>query len=122
MVLQSVLNIGYVLLDKGLVPDLIIRLVIRALLHQRLREIDRGSFEANHTFKMQWIEQVRARERIAEVPEKANEQLYQVKLVRGRTTSRLTRSLGSYQVYSVNAGPVCKIFTVSLPDWPRNSR
>lgn len=48
------------------------------LLRQRLREIDAGSFEANHTAKMKWIEDVRTRPSIAEVPEKANEQHYEV--------------------------------------------
>ncbi|KAG6895445.1 hypothetical protein C0992_001181 [Termitomyces sp. T32_za158] len=78
MVLQSVLHAGYYLLDRGLVPDFIIRRVIRALLRERLREIDQGSFEANHAAKMHWIEQVRARDKIADVPEKANEQHYEV--------------------------------------------
>lgn len=59
-------------------PDFILRRVIRALLRQRLREIDNGSFEANHAAKMAWIEDVRARKTIAEVPQKANEQHYEV--------------------------------------------
>jgi hypothetical protein len=65
-------------LYQGLVPDFVLRRVIRALLRQRLREIDSGSLEANHTAKMKWIEEVRARTTIAEVPEKANEQHYEV--------------------------------------------
>lgn len=94
MVLQSVIHAGYYLLDRvsaakllypfstqctqGLVPDFVVRRVIRALLRERLREIDQGSFEANHAAKMDWIEQVRARDKIADVPEKANEQHYEV--------------------------------------------
>ncbi len=64
--------------EQGLVPDFVLRRAIRALLRQRLREIDLGSFEANHAAKMKWIEEVRARTTIADVPEKANEQHYEV--------------------------------------------
>ncbi|KAG6911156.1 hypothetical protein DXG01_003896 [Tephrocybe rancida] len=94
MIPQSFLQIGYDLLDKGLVPDFIVRRVIRALLRQRLREVDHGSFEANHAAKMQWIEQVRARQRIADVPEKANEQHYEV------STKFILSTLGPYAKYS----------------------
>ena len=66
-------------MDQGLVPDFILRRAIRLLLRQRLREIDAGSFEANHAAKMKWIEEVRARTTIADVPEKANEQHYEVR-------------------------------------------
>ena len=64
---------------QGRVPDFILRPVIRALCRQRLREIDHGSFEENFTAKMKWIEGVRARTAIADVPEKANEQHYEVR-------------------------------------------
>lgn len=63
---------------QGLVPDFILRRAIRALLRQRLREIDQGSFEANFAAKMKWIEGVRARNTIADETEKANEQHYEV--------------------------------------------
>jgi len=43
---------------------------------------------------MRWIEQVRARERIAEVPEKANEQHYEV------PTKFILSTLGPYSKYS----------------------
>ena len=71
-------------------PDFLIRIAIRLLLRQRLREIDHGSFEANHAAKMRWmfeanhaakmrwIEEVRARDKIADLTEKANEQHYEV--------------------------------------------
>jgi hypothetical protein len=65
---------------QGLVPDFILRPVIRMLCRQRLREINHGSFEANHAAKMKWIEDVRTRETIADTPEKANEQHYEVSL------------------------------------------
>ena len=64
---------------KGLVPDFILRRIVRSLCRQRLREIDRGSMEANQETKMQWIEELRGRELIAEAVDKANEQHYEVR-------------------------------------------
>ncbi|EJF65457.1 S-adenosyl-L-methionine-dependent methyltransferase [Dichomitus squalens] len=75
---DNILEVAYRLLDKGLVPDFVLRPAIRALCRQRLREIDHGSFEANYAAKMQWIESVRARSKIADLTEKANEQHYEV--------------------------------------------
>lgn len=97
LLLDDLLRLGYVLLDKvsctrhlgglrssqlrqGLLPDFLIRLAIRFLLRQRLRDIDHGSFEANHAAKMRWIEAVRAREKIADMTKKANEQHYEVRI------------------------------------------
>ncbi|KAJ7049972.1 S-adenosyl-L-methionine-dependent methyltransferase [Mycena amicta] len=94
MVSESLLQIGYRWLDRGLVPDFIIRRVIRALLRQRLREIDHGSFEANYAAKMKWIEDVRSRANIAELTEKANEQHYEV------PTKFIISTLGPYAKYS----------------------
>ncbi|KAK7473175.1 hypothetical protein VKT23_001274 [Stygiomarasmius scandens] len=91
---DSVLEVGYNLLDRGFVPDFILRRAIRALLRQRLREIDLGSFEANHAAKMKWIEGVRARTSIADVPEKANEQHYEV------STKFILSTLGPCAKYS----------------------
>ena len=53
---------------------------VRALCKVRLRDIDHGSREKNHEAKLQWIEGVKARGDIADVPEKANEQHYEVGL------------------------------------------
>ena len=78
MLLDSVLQVGYNLIDNGLIPDFVLRPVIRALCRQRLREINRGSFSANHAAKMKWIEEIRARDSIADLTEKANEQHYEV--------------------------------------------
>ncbi len=64
--------------DKGLIPDFVLRRAIRLLLRERLREIDHGSFETNHSAKMKWIDEVKARAVIADVPQKANEQHYEV--------------------------------------------
>lgn len=91
--METALGVGYNLLDRvscfcsvqflsdvaqGLVPDCALRVAIRALCRQRLREIDHGTLAANHEAKMKWIEEVRRRESIAEQTEKANEQHYEV--------------------------------------------
>ncbi|TFK25221.1 S-adenosyl-L-methionine-dependent methyltransferase [Coprinopsis marcescibilis] len=68
----------YRLLDKGVLPDFLVRIGIRSLLRERLREIDHGTFEQNHEAKMKWIAGTRTRQTIADVPEKANEQHYEV--------------------------------------------
>ncbi|KAJ8092779.1 hypothetical protein PM082_023607 [Marasmius tenuissimus] len=91
---DNVLEVGYNLLDSGLIPDFVLRRVIRALLRQRLREIEHGSLEANHAAKMEWVAGVKARSSIADVPEKANEQHYEV------STDFILSTLGPYAKYS----------------------
>jgi len=76
--IDSITNLAYKLLDEGLIPDFVLRRVVRMLCQQRLREIDRGSMEANQESKMQWIEDLQRREHIAEAVDKANEQHYEV--------------------------------------------
>ncbi|KAI0085058.1 S-adenosyl-L-methionine-dependent methyltransferase [Irpex rosettiformis] len=88
------LRLGYTLLDKGVIPDFILRPAIRQLCRQRIKDIDNGDFEANHAAKMQWIEQVKARAKIADVPHKANEQHYEV------STKFMLSCLGKYAKYS----------------------
>ncbi|KAH9474585.1 (S)-coclaurine N-methyltransferase [Psilocybe cubensis] len=97
--MDSVLQVGYNLLDRGLVPDLALRIAIRLLLRQRLREINTGSLEANHTEKMKFIEGLRNHYTIADVPEKANEQLYEV------STEFMLSTLGPYGKYSAGLYP-----------------
>ncbi|KXN90944.1 (S)-coclaurine N-methyltransferase [Leucoagaricus sp. SymC.cos] len=92
--MNSILHLAYILLDKGLVPDFILRRAIRLLLRERLREIDHGSFEANHAAKMNWIDEVKARSAIADVPAKANEQHYEV------STNFMLSTLGPRAKYS----------------------
>ncbi|KAH7099556.1 S-adenosyl-L-methionine-dependent methyltransferase [Auriculariales sp. MPI-PUGE-AT-0066] len=72
------LEYGYSLLDRGLVPDFVLRLTIRTLLRQRLGEIEHGSAAANHEAKMKFIEGVKAMDTIAIETKKANEQHYEV--------------------------------------------
>ncbi|KAG8702962.1 hypothetical protein FRC08_003140 [Ceratobasidium sp. 394] len=76
--MDSLTQFGYRLLDKGAIPDFILRRVVRALSEQRLREITYGSLEANHEAKMRWIEKVRVRTVIADETKKANDQHYEV--------------------------------------------
>ncbi|KAJ3795371.1 S-adenosyl-L-methionine-dependent methyltransferase [Lentinula aff. detonsa] len=89
-----ILQLGYDGFDRGIIPDFLVRLTIRALLRQRLREIDHGSLEANHDAKMAWIEGVKQRTTIADVPDKANEQHYEV------STRFILSTLGPYAKYS----------------------
>lgn len=63
-----------------MVPDIVLRRVIRALCRQRLREIDLGTYEANFDAKMKWIQAVRSRETIADFTDKANKQHYEVRI------------------------------------------
>ncbi|KAG8897548.1 hypothetical protein FRB99_008097, partial [Tulasnella sp. 403] len=76
--MESFMSYAYGLLDRGVIPDFVVRIAIRLLLRERLREIDYGSFDANVEQKMRWIEKVRARDVIADETEKANEQHYEV--------------------------------------------
>ncbi|EGN99927.1 hypothetical protein SERLA73DRAFT_106822 [Serpula lacrymans var. lacrymans S7.3] len=91
---RSILAAGYSLLDKGLVPDFILRLAIRTLCRQRLREIDHGSLEANHEAKMKWIADARSRSHIADSTQVANDQHYEV------STKFILSCLGPYAKYS----------------------
>jgi hypothetical protein len=97
--MDSVLNLAYSLLDKvrfplsylltsttnphphqGLIPDFFLRPIVRFLSRQRLRQIDLGSFEANHAAKIKFIHHLRTQADIAVCTEKANQQHYQVRL------------------------------------------
>ena len=127
MTLESVLQIGYSLIDKGLIPDFILRPVIRALCRQRLREINLGSFEANHAAKLKWIEQVRARDAvaIADLPEKANEQHYEVcppEIPIPGCVFLKDRHEGFYQLYFVVLRSLRQVFAVFIPNWQRDFR
>jgi len=65
------------LLDRGVVPDAIIRAGIRRILAARLRAEDRGSAEADLAAKMAWIDTLRASP-IALDTDRANAQHYEV--------------------------------------------
>ncbi|KAF9257547.1 S-adenosyl-L-methionine-dependent methyltransferase [Marasmius fiardii PR-910] len=99
MISDSLFELGYRLLDRGQIPDFILKLAIRAVLRQRLREIDHGSLEANHAAKMDWIAGVKARMSIADVPDKANEQHYEI------STDFILSTLGPNAKYSSGLYP-----------------
>ena len=102
-----------------------LRPVIRALCRQRLREIDHGSFEANYAAKMKWIEGIRAKSNIADVPHKPNEQHYEVrgKSIRDVCTPFQTQSAfsGFYGLYAILYGPLRQVLVLPLPHWEGNS-
>lgn len=65
------------LLESGLIPDALIRLAIRKMLRERLREEDRGSEEANRAQLLAFAEEMR-RSPIALRTDSANAQHYEV--------------------------------------------
>jgi cyclopropane-fatty-acyl-phospholipid synthase len=65
------------IVERGLIPDWLIRLGIRHLVRQRLAEQGRGDEVARHERLMQWVETCR-RSEIAVRTEAANEQHYEV--------------------------------------------
>ncbi|MBI2270026.1 MAG: class I SAM-dependent methyltransferase [Bacteroidetes bacterium] len=65
------------LLEKNLIPDFLIRIGIRQLLSQRLKEENRGSVEANQQHLMKLIEELK-NSPIAIETTAANEQHYEV--------------------------------------------
>ncbi|CAG8526356.1 17432_t:CDS:2, partial [Acaulospora morrowiae] len=67
------------LLDRGLIPDFILRRGIRFLLDDRLREIKTSDLQKNQQRKMSYVKQLKERP-IAEHTDKANEQHYEFKL------------------------------------------
>jgi cyclopropane fatty-acyl-phospholipid synthase-like methyltransferase len=64
--------------SKGLIPDVLQRVAVRALCKERIRGFPRGSLEDVHAAKMKWIEDARSRSSIAEHTDKANQQHYEV--------------------------------------------
>ncbi|RSH95208.1 hypothetical protein EHS25_000294 [Saitozyma podzolica] len=87
------MDYAYALLDGGYIPDAALRPVIRQLCRKRQREIEHGSFAANHAAKMSFISDLYNRP-IAIKQEKANEQHYEV------PTSFLQLCLGPRMKYS----------------------
>ncbi len=69
--------IGVALAERGLVPDALIRIGIRARLKNTLAEVTEATEALDRSRKEKWIEELR-RSPIALVPEKANEQHYEL--------------------------------------------
>ncbi|CAG8438084.1 11238_t:CDS:2, partial [Acaulospora colombiana] len=67
------------LLDRGLIPDFILRRGIRIMLEDRLRQIKSDDVQKSQQRKMSYVKQLKERP-IAEHTDKANEQHYEIKL------------------------------------------
>jgi cyclopropane-fatty-acyl-phospholipid synthase len=65
------------LLESGVVPDAVIRVAIRRMLRERLREEDRGSVEANRARVLAFVDEMK-RSPIALRTDSANAQHYEV--------------------------------------------
>ena len=74
---MSLVGLGIDLVERGLVPEAIVRRAIRQLCAQRLRACDRGSAAANDEALRQFVAATRSGP-IAPVPEQANAQHYEV--------------------------------------------
>ena len=81
------------LIDRGLVPDPILRAGIRRLLKQRLREEDRGGPEQQQAHFMRYVEQLKASPIAINTPD-ANRQHYEV------PAEFFNYVLGSHRKYS----------------------
>jgi cyclopropane-fatty-acyl-phospholipid synthase len=79
--------------EQGLVPDVVIRRVIRRLLKQRLEEIHADDVERHSADTRAFVEMM-DRAPLAPVPEKANEQHYEV------PAAFFAEVLGPYRKYS----------------------
>ncbi|KAI5452573.1 hypothetical protein NCC49_000734 [Naganishia albida] len=93
--MDTLMQYGYSALDRGLVPDSVLRPVIRQLCRQRLREINKGSLPANHAAKMEFVQRLGSpQQALATHQEEANAQHYEV------PTSFLKLCLGPRMKYS----------------------
>jgi len=84
-------TVGWV--EQGLVPDRVVRLGIRRLLKERLAEMHATDAEAAEALTQEFIDQMR-RAPIALLPDKANEQHYEV------PAEFFARVLGPHRKYS----------------------
>lgn len=86
-------NVGIELVERGWIPDAIIRRAIRKLCTQRLVNLDQGEPESNRIQQEHFLAASR-QSPIALVPEKANEQHYEV------PAEFYTHVLGCHRKYS----------------------
>lgn len=75
--MMSIITIGVEAVERGLVPDTLTRIAIRRLCSGRLRELTGGDSGARESARAGFLESMRSGP-IALVPEKANEQHYEV--------------------------------------------
>lgn len=87
------INLAIELIEQGWVPDWIIRRAIRHLCRKRLVSLDAGSRDANESKLQSFVESAK-KSPIALVPEKANEQHYEV------PAEFYTHVLGHHRKYS----------------------
>jgi hypothetical protein len=69
------------LLDRGLIPDFVLRIAIRSLLKERLDWINLGDVDKNCQRKLDFVNSLKEKP-IAEHTDKANEQHYEVKIIK----------------------------------------
>ncbi|QDT90073.1 SAM-dependent methyltransferase [Gimesia algae] len=93
MKIETLMNLGIELVERGWVPDVITRRAIRKLCTQRLSRLDTGEPESNRMRQQNFIADSR-QSPIALVPEKANEQHYEV------PAEFYTNVLGLHRKYS----------------------
>ena len=90
---MSLLSLSLNVVERGLVPDVVTRAAIRRLCEQRLRDCDRGNQLANARALQMFVESMRVGP-IAPLPEKANEQHYEL------PPEFFTAVLGPHRKYS----------------------
>ena len=90
---MSLLSLSLNVVERGLVPDVVTRAAIRRLCEQRLRDCDRGNQVANARALQMFVESMRMCP-IAPLPEKANEQHYEL------PPEFFTAVLGPHRKYS----------------------
>ncbi len=90
---MSLLSLSLEAVERGLIPDVLTRSAIRGLCEQRLRDCDRGNDIANSRALEAFVESMRVGP-IAPVPEKANEQHYEL------PPEFFAAVLGPYRKYS----------------------
>ncbi|CAH7668097.1 S-adenosyl-L-methionine-dependent methyltransferase [Phakopsora pachyrhizi] len=86
-------SLAYDAIDRGLIPDIVIRSLVRFLSRRRLADLNHGNVEEKHQKKMEFIKQLRAKP-VAIEQEKANEQHYEV------PTTFIQSCLGKHMKYS----------------------
>ena len=90
---MSLVSLSLNVVERGLVPDVVTRAAIRRLCEQRLRDCDRGNQVANARALQMFVESMRVGP-IAPLPEKANEQHYEL------PPEFFTAVLGPHRKYS----------------------
>lgn len=71
------MDYAYAALDRGYIPDFVLRRAIRALNAQRIASLSTGKYSSDHVKKSQYIDSLKTEE-IAIEQDKANEQHYEV--------------------------------------------